>query len=54
MYEIDTKDIIEAQNKSEEALAKIVQENSRISMEHSEEVYGKRTFSEKTCIKLVV
>lgn len=28
MYEIDTKDILEAQNKSEEALSKIVEQNS--------------------------
>lgn len=35
MYEIDTKDIIAAQNKSEEALARIVEANSRFSMEYS-------------------
>ncbi len=39
MYEIDTKDIVEAQNKSEEALSKIVEANSRTSMEYSKKIF---------------
>ena len=38
MYEIDTKDIIEAQNKSEEALSKIVEANSRSGMEYCKKI----------------
>lgn len=51
MYEVDTKDIIEAQNKSEEALSKIVEANSRISVEYSKEIFGKRLLAERTYIK---
>lgn len=39
MYEIETEDILKAQNKSEEALAKLVQTNSRISLEYSKKIF---------------
>ena len=38
MYEIDTKDILDAQNNSEEALSKIIEANSRTSMEHCKKI----------------
>jgi len=42
MYEIETEDILKAQNKSEEALTKLVKTNSRISLEYSKKIFWKR------------
>lgn len=47
MYEIDTKDILDAQNNSEEALSKIIEANSRISMEHCKKILRKRPINRR-------
>ena len=39
MYDIETEDSLKAQDKSEEALSRLVQTNSRISLEYSKKVF---------------
>lgn len=39
MYEIDTEDILKAQNKDEKATENIINNNTRADMEHSKQIY---------------